>query len=68
MSATGWNKAEAVAESIIRCEGLTFALAVKVGRDSDLRNARTLLKERLIQELMRAAGMEIPDFTETTYE
>jgi hypothetical protein len=45
---------DGIAESIIRCEGLAFALASKVGKDDDLRKARDLLKTRLVKELMAA--------------
>lgn len=48
------DKNEAVAESIIRCEGLTFALASKAGKEGDLREARKLLKERIVGELQKA--------------
>jgi hypothetical protein len=48
------SKNNDIAESIIRCEGLAFALASKVGKDGDLREARDLLKTRLIKELMAA--------------
>lgn len=44
-------KNEAIAESIIRCEGLSFALASKVGKEGDLREARRMLKERILKEL-----------------
>jgi hypothetical protein len=49
------DKNESIAESIIRCEGLAFALASKVGKDGDLREARALLKSRLVKELMAAS-------------
>lgn len=45
------EKNDAVAESIIRCEGLSFALAAKVGKEGDLREARAMLKERIVKEL-----------------
>ena len=43
-----------VAESIIRCEGLTFALANLPVNYVSLREARDLLKARLIKELEAA--------------
>lgn len=48
------NKIADVAESIIRCEALTFALAVKFGGEDDLRKSRASLKDRLIKELSEA--------------
>ena len=48
------DKNDAVAESVIRCEGLTFALASSTGREGDLREARKLLKERVVGELQKA--------------
>ena len=50
------DEAESAAERIIRLECFTFALACKVGGDKDIREARTLLKARLLKELWAAEG------------
>lgn len=45
---------ETIAESIIKSEGLAFALASEVGKEGDLREARGLLKERIMKEIADA--------------
>lgn len=43
-----------IAESIIRREGLTFALAASSGKEGDLREARAYLKAAIIRALVAA--------------
>jgi len=46
------EKNEYIAESIIRCEGFTFALACLPNQSlGNLQEARRLLKDRLLKEL-----------------
>ena len=40
-----------IAEGIVTTEGLTFALAVSVGKGNDLRTARGMLKEAIARAL-----------------
>jgi hypothetical protein len=50
------SKNNDIAESIIGCEGLAFALAASLPtpQDDSLQRARSLLKDRLVKELMAA--------------
>jgi hypothetical protein len=47
--------ADEKAERIIKSEGLTFALAFRVGTDDDMREARAMLKAAIVKALIGAA-------------
>lgn len=50
------NEFEATAEHIIRLQGFIFSLASKVGKESDLREARELLKQAIVKALADVAA------------
>lgn len=50
------NKHEQRAESIIKSQGFTFALAVVAGTENDLRKARFALKYAIVEALKEADG------------
>lgn len=43
------------AEGIIRLYGLTFALAVAIGKEGEIKKARALLKDAIVRALDEAA-------------
>ena len=45
------DRREEVAERIIKSEGLAFALASSVGKEGDIREARTYLKKAIVGAL-----------------
>ena len=44
------------AEGIIRLQGLTFALAMKAGNQKDMREARAMLKQAIMDAFVEIAS------------